>query len=378
MCRPGQNGGMDARVEDRPWGRPDPAVARTRLAVRHALRRLRQEAEQDPGASARVSTDECSGRDPAANSVAGSAPLVLAALSGGADSLALAAALAFEAERAGVRAGAVVVDHGLQTGSEAVADRAATQAATLGLDPVLVRRVSVPADDPSGPEAAARAARYAALEAARTEFDAAAVLTGHTRDDQAEQVLLALARGSGTRAVAGIPPERGAILRPLLGVSRETTEQACAAQGLEPWRDPHNSDAAYTRVRVRERILPLLERELGPGVAANLARSAELAREDADALDALAEDAYRSALGEGDADRHGVRQLDVAALLRLPLALRHRVIRRAAHAALGVRLGRDHTLAVAALAADWRGQGPIHLPGGAAQRTESRIVFTQG
>lgn len=365
---------MDARVEDRPWGRPDPAVARTRLAVRQVLRRLRQEAAQDPGASTPASTDECSGPDPVSNSVEGSAPLVLVALSGGADSLALAAAVAFEAERAGVRAGAVVVDHGLQRGSAAVADRAAEQARGLGLDPVSVRRVSVPVGDPAGPEAAARAARYAALDAARAELGAAAVLTGHTRDDQAEQVLLALARGSGTRAVAGIPPERDAILRPLLGVSRETTERACAAQGLEPWRDPHNTDSAYTRVRVRERILPLLERELGPGVAANLARSAELAREDAEALDALAA-RLLAGLVTRTADGSGAVSVPAAELAAQPSALRGRILRLLARTEFGAQLSRQHTLAVAALVTDWHGQGSIHVPGIEVRRSGGRLLL---
>ena len=111
--------------------------------------------------------------------------LVLVALSGGPDSLALAAATAFEAPRAGLRAGAVIVDHGLQEGSADVAATAARQAADLGLDPVLVRAVTV--DGTGGPEAAARSARYAALQAAAAETGARAVLLGHTLDDQADR-----------------------------------------------------------------------------------------------------------------------------------------------------------------------------------------------
>nr|WP_243752114.1 tRNA lysidine(34) synthetase TilS [Leucobacter weissii] len=300
-------------------------------------------------------------------------PLVLVALSGGADSLALAAALAFEAPRLGWRAGAAVVDHGLQAASATVAARAADQARRLGLGPVVVRRVAVPTDAPDGPEGAARAARYAALESARVELGADALLTAHTRDDQAEQVLLALARGSGTRALAGIPPRRGPILRPLLAVSRERTERACLAQGLEPWRDPHNSDPSFARSRVRERIIPLLEQEIGPGVAANLARTAELAREDADALDALAEERTAAAAGvviRGD----GEASIAVADLAARPPAIRNRIIRAVA-AELGSQLGRVHTTAVAALAVDWRGQGPIHAPGLVAHRRGGRLVL---
>lgn len=307
-------------------------------------------------------------------------PLVLVALSGGADSLALAAALAFEAPRAGVRSGAIIVDHGLQTGSAEVAGHAAEQARSLGLDPVIVSRVQVP----GASEAAARAARYAALEKARRETGAASLVTAHTRDDQAEQVLLALARGSGTRAIAGIPPRRDLIERPFLTIDRATTLTACRAQGLEPWIDPHNSDHAFTRVRVRERVLPVIAAELGSGVAANLARSAELAREDADALDALATELLRemlaasSAAGAGTGEDLTTSQLElpVDVLAEIPAALRQRVIRLLARERFGSHLSREHTLAVSALVTDWRGQGPIDVPGltvtRAGGRSESR------
>lgn len=324
----------------------DPTVAQTRSAVRRVL------AGQPP-------------QPPQ--------PLVLVALSGGADSLALAAATAFEASRAGVRAGAVVIDHGLQHGSARIAARAATQAEALGLDPVVVRRVSVTASgrEADGPEAAARAARYEALEAIRRETGATMVLTAHTADDQAEQVLLALARGSGTRALAGIPERRGAIHRPFLAVTRETTVAACRAQGLEAWSDPHNRDRRYTRVRVRERVLPMMEEELGPGIAANLVRTAEIAREDADALDDLA---AKMTVQARRPEKAG-SALAVDALVALPAALLNRVIRREAAEVFGSGLSRAHTLAVAALVTDWRGQGPIQLPGGEVVRRSGALIF---
>ena len=209
-----------------------------------------------------------------------SGDLVLAACSGGPDSLALASALAFVAPRAGLRAGAVTVDHGLQEGSS---DRAAQVAAVLrglGLDPV--RAVTVTVDGNGGPEAAARTARYAALEKAAADLGAAAVLLGHTLDDQAETVLLGLARGSGARSLAGMAPRRGIFLRPLLGVRRQATAGACAAVGLVPWADPHNADRRFARVRVRLDALPALEAALGPGVAEALARTADQLRDDAD------------------------------------------------------------------------------------------------
>lgn len=301
--------------------------------------------------------------------LAGADRLVLVALSGGADSLALAAATAFEAPRAALRAGAVVVDHGLQGGSDAVADRAAEQARALGLDPVRVVRVEVGVD--GGPEAAARDARYRALDAVAGELGAAAVLLAHTLDDQAETVLLGLARGSGAASLQGMAPESGRYRRPLLGIRRADTHRACADQGLEPWHDPHNADPAYARVRVRERVLPVLEAELGPGVAEALARTAEQAREDADAfqrqIDELVEDICEPA-------EAGIA-VSVRALAANPAALRQRVIRFVVLAEFGVSLTRAHTLEVARLVTDWHGQAPIHLPGLTARREGGLLVF---
>lgn len=277
---------------------------------------------------------------------------VAVAVSGGADSLALAAALAFE--RPGSLA--LVVDHGLQDGSAQVAARAADQCRSLGLDGrALVARSSgdpqerATGDLPKsggGPEAAARAARYAALDAAVAAHGLAAVLLGHTRDDQAESVLLGLARGAGARSLAGMA-DRPPYLRPLLGVDRVTVRRACAEAGLTPWEDPHNADPSYARVRVRERVLPVLEAELGPGVAAALARTAAQLREDADALDAL------TPLTD-----------DVAALAALPAALRSRALKRWAEQQCGAAVTAQHVEALRALVEDWRGQGPVALPGG--------------
>ena len=301
--------------------------------------------------------------------------LVLVALSGGPDSLALAAATAFEAPRAGLRAGAVIVDHGLQSGSADVAARAAQQATGLGLAPVRVERVEVGAT--GGPEAAARTARYAALERAASELDAAAVLLAHTLDDQAETVLLGLARGSGAASLQGMPAvramdaARGVFLRPLLGVRRATTAQACADAGLEPWSDPQNSDPAFTRVRVRQTVLPLLESELGPGVAEALARTAEQLREDSEALDSFAEELAEDLAEHAEA---GI-SLDVPALAANPPALRQRLIRLAVSSEFGVALSRQQTLEVARLVTDWHGQEGVDLPGVRVVRQEGRLHF---
>lgn len=294
---------------------------------------------------------------------------MLVALSGGPDSLALAAATAFEASRAGLRAGAVIVDHGLQPGSAEVAGRAADQARGLGLEPVLVERVDVGRD--GGPEAAARTARYGALAAAAASTAAVAVLLGHTLDDQAETVLLGLARGSGPGSLQGMDSVTGLYRRPLLGLRRSTTVQACADAHLDPWTDPHNSDAAFTRVRVRSSVLPVLEAELGPGVAEALARTAEALREDAEALDHFAEEIVEELADIAEA---GI-SLPVSALASNPAALRQRLIRLAVQGEFHVSLSRAHTLEVARLVTDWSGQGPIDLPGLTATREGGLIVF---
>lgn len=296
--------------------------------------------------------------------------LLLVALSGGPDSLALAAALAFEGPRAGLRAGAVIVDHGLQAGSAEVAARAAEQARGLGLDPVRVERVTP--GTAGGPEAAARDARYAALERAAAELGAAAVLLAHTLDDQAETVLLGLARGSGAASLQGMPAARGLFRRPLLGIRRATTVQACVDAGLAPWSDPQNADPAFTRVRVRQSVLPLLETELGPGVAEALARTAEQLREDSSALDTFAEELIEDLADHAEA---GI-SLDVPALASNPPALRQRLIRLAVSAEFGVALSRAQTLEVARLVTDWHGQDGVDLPGVTVTRRDARLYFS--
>ncbi|MFI7146706.1 tRNA lysidine(34) synthetase TilS [Nonomuraea sp. NPDC050022] len=322
---------------------PHPAVADVRRAVREAL------ADVGDGA------------------------LVLAACSGGADSLALAAALGFVAPRAGLKAGLLTVDHQLQEGSAARAETVAALAPALGLDQAEILTVDVGTS--GGPEAAARDARYAALAEAADRLQAATVLLGHTRDDQAETVLLGLARGSGLRSLSGMAPVTGRYRRPLLSLSRATTVAACAALGLSPWDDPHNEDPRYTRVRVRTRVLPLLESELGPGVADALARTADLARDDADALDEWADTAYQNC---ALSDITGSVTLSVPELERLPDAVRRRILRRAAIAAgtPSGALSATHVRAVDRLITAWRGQKAVDLPGGlvAVRRYDTLIL----
>jgi tRNA(Ile)-lysidine synthase len=308
---------------------PDPAVAAVRLAVRRDLAGLGAEAAE---------------------------PVVLVACSGGADSLALLAATVFEARRGGWHVVGVTVDHGLQEGSAAHAARVVDQMAGLGVHETAAVTVRV---EPGGQgvEAAAREARYAALEELADRFGARVVLLGHTLDDQAETVLLGLARGSGGRSIAGMRHGFGPFRRPLLALTRAQTEAACAAEGIGFWRDPHNDDPRFTRSRVRHVVMPTLEAELGPGVAAALARTADGLQEDLAALDGWAA-ALHAELASPDG-------LPAGRLAAAPDAVRRRVLRLAVVAAGSPpgELFRRHVLAVDALLTSWRGQAGVDLPG---------------
>ncbi|MGW5851656.1 tRNA lysidine(34) synthetase TilS [Streptomyces sp. NPDC055254] len=339
---------------------PHPAVAAIRLAVRRVLHDVLTDLTDRPAATA---------------------PLVLVACSGGADSMALASALAFEAPKLGIRAGGITVDHGLQAGSDLRAAEVVTRMTALRLDPVESVAVCVGRD--GGPEAAARDARYGALDEAADRLGAAAVLLGHTRDDQAETVLLGLARGSGIRSLSGMPEVSGGpggparhrrYRRPFLRIDRQTARKACMVQSLPVWDDPHNIDPAYTRSRLRHEGLPALEKALGKGVVEALARTAQLSRDDADALDSWAADAETRV-------RDDDGRLECAKLYALPPAVRRRVLRRAVVAAgspAGSLFAR-HIEEVDRLITGWRGQGAINLPGRVeAQRQGGRLVIRQG
>ena len=308
-----------------------PSVAAVRLPVRRTLSRL----EARDGGRATVAV----------------------ACSGGADSLALASATVFEGHKLGLRVVGVTVDHDLQAGSAAQADRVVAQLAAMGVDETLTARVDVDAASGMGLEAAAREARYAVLEQVAEHLEARLVLLGHTLDDQAETVLLGLTRGSGGRSLQGMRPSFGVFARPLLGVRRDDTVTACLVERLEAWDDPHNSDPVHTRVRVRDRVLPVLEAELGPGIAAALARTADQLREDTALLDDLADRALARARRDGG--------LDVETLTGEQPSIRHRVLHRAALDAGSPpsELTRDHVLAVDELLVGWRGQKWIDLPG---------------
>lgn len=284
------------------------------------------------------------------------------ALSGGADSLALTAAAARVRPTV-----ALIVDHGLQAGSDSVAATARDHAVSLGCVAAQVIRVDV--GGRGGPEAAARAARYAALEEAR---GGAPVLIAHTLDDQAETVLLGLGRGSGARSIAGMLPHDPPWGRPLLGVRRTVTQGACEELGLTPWHDPHNVDPRYTRVRLRNEVLPLLENVLGGGVAEALARTATGLREDTEALDGLAADALATVLrGAGLG-----AELEVAPLAELGPSIRRRVIRRWLLAGGASDLTDGQIRGVDRLVVDWRGRGGVAV--GSALRNQRLFAERTG
>lgn len=291
----------------------------------------------------------------------------LVACSGGADSLALAATAAWHHQRSsGVHSqtevGAVVVDHGLHPESAQVSATAAQQLADLGLHPVLTIPVTVDTSAAGGPEAAARAARYQAFAQAMAETGATRILLGHTADDQAEQVLLGLARGSGTRSLAGIPPVRGPFHRPLLGVTREQTEAICRHAGLQWWEDPTNADPALLRSRIRTQIMPFLNEHLSTGIRESLTRTAEIAAADAEYLEARAKEVFPQVLE--DPDPSGTLRLRLKAVKAEPPAIRRRVLALAIAATGGTNPSFERLSAVESLLSGSRSAGPVQLEGG--------------
>ena len=290
---------------------------------------------------------------------------VLVAVSGGADSLALAVALVPECNNLLVNLIGVTIDHQLQNKSSEQAAQVFSQLTQLGISEVEIVKVDVDLVD--GIEASARRARYSALDEVAEKLNAKLIFLGHTINDQAEGVLLGLARGSGARSLSGMAKLNGKYARPLLGISRAQTLAACTENNLSPWVDPHNSDSQFARVRVRTDVLPTLEKNIGPGITEALARSAELLRDDADALDAMASD-FTTDLNLAD--------LDISALAALSKAVRTRVIRQAIYAA-GAPMGSisaDHVASVEALITSWHGQGACSLPGGVkVERISGRL-----
>lgn len=341
------------------------------------------------------------------HAVASDAPLVLVACSGGRDSMALAAVSHIVCTSMGVRCGVVIVDHGLQEGSEQVASEAADRCRALGLGPVIVRNTTVQARG-EGLEAAARQARYNELCTAARESGAIAVLLAHTMDDQAETVLIGLLRSRGVDALAGMPQvfTRSGVTfaRPLLTLTRDETTGLCEDLGVEYWDDPTNGDAVDgelpddypLRSRVRHDLLPAIERFAGFNVTRHFAESAQLARMDKEYLDqrsdevmgeavtavdrpassaAVSTDTPRACAADDTNDSgHGIGlMISVKRIAREPEAIRLRVIAHALSQA-GVNASAAQIAAIDRLVVDWHGQGGVSLPRGYSANRKKHVI----
>jgi len=293
---------------------------------------------------------------------------LLIAVSGGADSLALAAACEFEAKKLGVKIAAAVIDHSLQKGSDKVAAQTAKTLAALGFEEVVVKKITV--GKAGGPEAAARTARYAALETLRQKTKSHFIVLGHTSSDQAETVLLGLVRGSGSKSLSGMSEKTGFLLRPLLGVERATTEAFCKDSGIKYWSDPQNQDKKFLRVMIRKLVLPFLEKQLGGSVAASLVRTSDQLREDNTYLESQSDKSFKK---YAKVSGSGI-SFDAKALEKLPAAILNRVIKKSLDS-FGSESSRTHVLAVSDLVLSWHGQKPLALPGVRVVRKGNTISF---
>ncbi len=293
---------------------------------------------------------------------------LLVAVSGGADSLALASATEFEAKKLGLKIAAAVIDHSLQKGSDNIAARTAKTLASLGFEEVIVKKVSV--GKAGGPEAAARTARYTALETLRQQTRSHFIVLGHTSSDQAETVLLGLVRGSGSKSLSGMSEKTGLLLRPLLVVDRATTESFCKDSDIKYWLDPQNKDEKFLRVMIRKHVLPFLEKQLGGSVAASLVRTSDQLREDNAYLDSQTDKSFKR---YAKVSASGI-SFDAQLIGKLPSAILHRVIKKALDG-FGSESSRTHVLAVSDLVLSWHGQKPLALPGVRVVRKGNTITF---
>jgi tRNA(Ile)-lysidine synthase len=293
---------------------------------------------------------------------------LLIAVSGGADSLALAAACEFEAKKLKVKIAAAVIDHSLQKDSDKVAAQTAKTLAALGFEEVVVKKIAV--GKAGGPEAAARTARYTALETLRQKTKSHFIVLGHTSSDQAETVLLGLVRGSGSKSLSGMSEKTGVLLRPLLGIERATTEAFCKDSGIKYWEDPQNKDEKFLRVMIRKHVLPFLEKQLGGSVAASLVRTSDQLREDNTYLESQVDKSFKK---YAKVSGSGI-SFDAKAIEKLPAAILNRVIKKALDG-FGSESSRTHVLAVSDLVLSWHGQKPLALPGVRVVRKGNTITF---
>ena len=293
---------------------------------------------------------------------------LLIAVSGGADSMALASAALFESEKLKLKIATVTIDHGLQKASAKVTEQTLEKLHQIGIFEAWSKKVKV--GTKGGPEAAARDARYAALESIRIESKSDFILLGHTANDQAETVLLGLTRGSGSKSLSGMSARSQSLIRPLLSIDRKTTEQFCKDEKISPWQDPQNNDLKFLRVRIRKVVLPFLEKQLGNGIFSNLIRSSSQLQEDDQYLSGVSEKAFKKIAKTSSR----TLTLDQPRLLKLSPAIRNRVIKSAIDY-FEVDSSRVHVLAVADLVLNWHGQKPLALPGVRVERKGKTITL---
>jgi tRNA(Ile)-lysidine synthase len=293
---------------------------------------------------------------------------LLIAVSGGADSMALASAALFESEKLKLKIATVTIDHGLQKASAKVTEQTLEKLHQIGIFEAWSKKVKV--GTKGGPEAAARDARYAALESIRIESKSDFILLGHTANDQAETVLLGLTRGSGSKSLSGMSARSQRLIRPLLSIDRKTTEQFCKDEKISPWQDPQNNDLKFLRVRIRKVVLPFLEKQLGNGIFSNLIRSSSQLQEDDQYLSGVSEKAFKKIAKTSSR----TLTLDQPRLLKLSPAIRNRVIKSAIDY-FEVDSSRVHVLAVADLVLNWHGQKPLALPGVRVERKGKTITL---
>jgi tRNA(Ile)-lysidine synthase len=280
----------------------------------------------------------------------------------------MALAVALFMESSNTKVIPIVIDHGLQEGSAQITSQTIERLKQIGFTQVESARAQVTMTD--GLEASARRARYQLFNQFIETYQPKYFLLAHTLNDQAENVLLGLARGSGARSLSGMAVKNNIFVRPLLKISREVTTAACLEAGIEIWSDPHNEDLRFTRVRVRKNLLPIIEDNLGPGITEALVRSADLLRDDADALDGFAAEYFNQA---------DSFNLDVKELERLPKAITTRVLRLAIYkaGAPAGSLSAEHIAAAQALISDWHGQKEVSLPGNVKLlRNSGRITLS--
>jgi tRNA(Ile)-lysidine synthase len=293
---------------------------------------------------------------------------LLLAVSGGADSLALASAVLFESKKLQLKVATVTIDHGLQKNSARVTEQTLEKLHQIGITEAWSKKVKVGTQ--GGPEAAARDARYRALESVRIESKSDFIVLGHTANDQAETVLLGLTRGSGSKSLSGMSTKTEKLLRPLLSIERRTTEQFCKDEKISPWQDPQNKDLKFLRVRIRKVVLPFLEKQLGSGIFSNLIRTSSQLQEDDKYLSSVAAKAFKK-IAKTASNSLSLAQPD---LLKLPEAIRNRVIKSAIDY-FEVDSSRSHVLAVADLVLNWHGQKPLALPGVRVERKGKNITL---